>query len=151
MVEPPSGWAMPLGSRATPSFASASRGVSADADFEIMSRADLSLEDRLGIPAFLRRPALSSAAKAVAPDQPWLHRLEALLTAPALDMAAMIAALCAGLGELEETLGDRAADWVTEGRELIALLEGGSLKGLRPRLNDWLRRVDWLLQPASQN
>jgi hypothetical protein len=119
VVELPSGWAMPLGGRAAPSFASASRGVRADADFEIASRAELSLEDRLDIPAFLRRPAPSPAAKAEVddeepggsslsnppappptPGQPWLDRLEAILAASAPEVAALIAALRAGLVEL---------------------------------------------------
>ena len=147
VVEPPSGWAMPLGVRAAPSFASlTSRGVKVDSD--LASRAELSLEDRLEIPAFLRRPAPSPAAKADAPDQPWLDRLEALLTAPAPDVAALIVALRAGLVKLE-ALGDAAADLVAEGRGLIALLENGGLDATRPRLTDWLRRVDRLVQPVA--
>lgn len=165
VVEPPSGWAMP-GVRAAPSFASASREMRACADdFEIASRADMSLEDRLGIPAFLRRPAPAPAAEADAPeeepggssssnppvppppDQPWLDRLEALLTAPAPEVAALIAALREGLDQLA-TRGE-AANLVMEGRDLIVRLEGGSLEALRPRLTDWLRRVERLMQSAD--
>ena len=169
VVEPPSGWAMPLGVRAAPSFASASRGVKADADFEIASRADLSLEDLLDIPAFLRRPAPAPAAEADAPDEwssgssssnppvppptpewPWLDRLEALLTAPTPDPATLIVEMHKGLVKLE-ALGDLAAALVTEGRDLIAWLEGDRSEEGRKRLADWLHRVQELLaQPAAR-
>ena len=169
VVESPSGWAMPLGVRAAPSIASASRGVRADADFEIASRADLSLEDLLDIPAFLRRPAPSPAAEADAPDEwssgssssnppappptpewPWLDRLDALLTAPPPDPAALIVEMYKVLVKLE-ALGDLAAALVTEGRDLIALLEGDQSEEGRKRLADWLRRVRELLaRPAAR-
>lgn len=169
VVEPPSGWAMPLGVRAAPSFASASRGVCADADFEIASRADLSLEDLLDMPAFLRRSARSPAAEADAPDEwssgssssnppappptpewPWLDRLDAWLTAPTPDPAALIVEMHKGLVKLE-ALGDLAAALVTEGRDLIAWLEGDRSEEGRKRLADWLRRVRELLaRPAAR-
>jgi len=169
VVEPPSGWAMPLGVRAAPPFASASRGVRADADFEIASRANLSLEDLLDIPAFLRRPAPAPAAEADAPDEwssgssssnppappptpewPWLDRLEALLTAPTPDPAALIVEMHKVLVKLE-ALGDLAAALVTEGRDLIAWLEGDRSEEGRKRLADWLRRVRELLaRPAAR-
>ena len=169
VVEPPSGWAMPLGVRAAPSFASASRRVCADADFEIASRAELSLEDLLDIPAFLRRPAPSPAAEADAPDEwssgssssnppappptpewPWLDRLDALLTAPTPDPAALIVEMHKVLVKLE-ALGDLAAALVTEGRDLIAWLEGDRSEEGRKRLADWLRRVRELLaRPAAR-
>lgn len=84
------------------------------------------------------------------PERPWLGRLEALLTTPTPDVTALIATLRAGLVELE-ALGDLAAALVTEGRDLIALLENGGLDATRPRLTDWLRRVDQLMQPAAQD
>ncbi len=168
-VEPPSGWAIPLGVRAAPSFASASRGVRADADFEIASRADLSLEDLLDMPAFLRRSARSPAAEADAPDEwssgssssnppappptpewPWLDRLDAWLTAPTPDPAALIVEMHKGLVKLE-ALGDLAAALVTEGRDLIVWLEGDRSGEGRKRLADWLRRVRELLAlPAAR-
>lgn len=125
----------------------------------------MSLEDRLGIPAFLRRSAPAPAAEADAPeeepggsssnppapppppDQPWLDRLEALLTAPAPEVAALIATLREGLDQLA-TLGEAAL--VMEGRDLVAWLEGDSLEALRPRLNDWFLRVrERMAQPAD--
>ncbi len=168
MVEPPSGWAMPLGVRAAPSFASASREVRACARPRIASGADLSLEDLLDIPPFLRRPAPAPTAEADAPEEeqggssssnppappppperPWLDRLEALLAAPAPDVAALIAALREGLGQLE-TLGEAAADLVMAGRDLIAWLEGDRSEEGRKRLADWLLEVrEQMAQPAQ--
>ena len=169
MVEPPSGWAMPLGVRAAPSFASASRGVRACADVKTASRADWSLEDLLDLPAFLRRPAPAPAAEADAPDEwssessssdppappptpewPWLDRLEALLIAPTPDPAALIVEMHKGLVKLE-ALGDLTAALVTEGRDLIAWLEGDRSEEGRKWLTDWLRRVRELLaRPAAR-
>lgn len=168
MVEPPSGWAMPLGVRAAPSFAPASREVRACARPRIASGADLSLEDLLDIPPFLRRPAPAPTAEADAPEEeqggspssnppappppewPWLDRLDALLTAPTPDPAALIVEMHKGLVKLE-ALGDLAAALVTEGRDLIAWLEGDRSEEGRKRLADWLRRVRELLaRPAAR-
>ena len=167
VVEPPSGWAMP-GVRAAPSFASASREMRACADLEFASRADMSLEDLLDIPPFLRRSAPAPTAEADAPEEEpggssssnppapppppersWLDRLEALLTAPAPEVAALIATLREGLDQLA-TRGEAAADLVTEGRDLIAWLEGDRSEEGRKRLTDWLLEVrERMAQPAD--
>jgi len=75
--------------------------------------------------------------------------MEELPTAPAVD-AFMLVALRAGLVKLE-ALSDPAAALMTEGRDLIALLESGGLEETRPRLPDWLRRVRERLQPAARD
>jgi Ca-activated chloride channel family protein len=75
--------------------------------------------------------------------------MEELPAVPAMD-AFMIAALRAGLVQLEAR-GDPAAALVTEGRNLIALLETGGLEETRLRLTDWLRRVRERLQPAMRD
>lgn len=50
-----------------------------------------------------------------------------------------------------EALGDLAAALVTEGRDLIALLESDQPEEGRKRLADWLRRVRELLaRPAAR-
>jgi len=79
-----------------------------------------------------------------------LERLEAILAAPVPDVAALIAALRAGVVKLE-ALGDLATALVTEGRDLIALLEGDRSEEGRKRLADWLRRIDRLMQPAERD
>jgi hypothetical protein len=40
---------------------------------------------------------------------------------------------------------------MTEGRDLIALLESGGLEEARPRLIDWLCRVRERLHPAMRD
>jgi len=75
--------------------------------------------------------------------------MEELPTAPAVD-AFMLVALRAGLVKLE-ALSDPAAALMTEGRDLIALLESGGLEETRPRLTDWLCRVRERLQPAMRD
>ena len=131
---------------------------------------DEELMDFLDMPSFLsssrfgsslRRPAMRARSRPEprqSPERPrqpeppapsWVDRLETLLNAPVLDVAARLTELRNGLVKLE-ALGEMAAALVAEGREIIPLLERDRPEGWK-RLVDWLRRVRELLaQPAAQ-
>lgn len=142
-VEWPAGWAEP---------GAAPRRAQESAD----------LEEYLDIPAFLRRQALDGSgwsrsvtpapppAAPPGPVEPWSDRLLRLLNMPAPDPADLIFEMRRWLAKVE-ALGDRATALVTEGQDIIALLESDRLEEGRKRLADWLRRVrEWLKQPAAR-
>jgi len=164
-VELPAEWAMPMMACAPPPpptapmaapMGMASCGFSPNVTEDMM--------DYLDIPTFLRRSAPASVSlqptdgvdihlkraivkrpAPVKPLPPWFERLEKGLNAPVPDNAELLAALREAL-EVLEALGKPAAKLVTEGREIVRLLEDNAVDG-RKRLDAWLRQVrEWLEQ-----